>query len=66
MNNFEEIHLVLKTFILRFLNSGLFIGYAREVVQMLKIAVQKGIADNDDDQLFYTQLYLDNDKRVNC
>ncbi|XP_058450895.1 procollagen-lysine,2-oxoglutarate 5-dioxygenase [Malaya genurostris] len=38
----------------RFLNSGMFIGYASKVYQMLKTPVK----DTDDDQLYYTKVYL--------
>ncbi|VDL76330.1 unnamed protein product [Nippostrongylus brasiliensis] len=40
----------------RFLNSGLFLGYAKEFYQMISL---KDVADNDDDQLYYTMVYLD-------
>jgi GR25 family glycosyltransferase involved in LPS biosynthesis len=38
----------------RFLNSGGFIGYANEILEILK----EPIEDRDDDQLYYTQIYL--------
>lgn len=44
----------------RFLNSGLFMGYAPELWQILNSAE---IANNDDDQRFYTKVFLDADKR---
>nr|CDJ80155.1 Oxoglutarate iron-dependent oxygenase domain containing protein [Haemonchus contortus] len=40
----------------RYLNSGLFIGYAKQIYQILSL---KHIADADDDQLYYTMVYLD-------
>ncbi|XP_043926047.1 procollagen-lysine,2-oxoglutarate 5-dioxygenase 2-like isoform X2 [Protopterus annectens] len=40
----------------RFLNSGGFIGYAPQINE---IVGQWQLQDNDDDQLFYTKLYLD-------
>ncbi|CAI5441459.1 unnamed protein product [Caenorhabditis angaria] len=40
----------------RFLNSGLFIGYAPQIYQILKL---KPVQDKDDDQLYYTMVYLD-------
>ncbi|XP_056155330.1 procollagen-lysine,2-oxoglutarate 5-dioxygenase 2 isoform X2 [Lampris incognitus] len=40
----------------RFLNSGGIIGYAPYIN---KIVAQWSLHDNDDDQLFYTKLYLD-------
>lgn len=43
----------------RFLNSGLFIGYASKVYQMLKTPVK----DMDDDQLYFTKAYLDKQQR---
>ncbi|PIO75240.1 hypothetical protein TELCIR_02729 [Teladorsagia circumcincta] len=39
-----------------YLNSGLFLGYAKEVYKMISL---KDVADNDDDQLYYTMVYLD-------
>jgi hypothetical protein len=44
----------------RFLCSGGFIGYAKEVAAAV---ADHPIQDTDDDQLYYTQLYLDQDKR---
>ncbi|CAD5212681.1 unnamed protein product [Bursaphelenchus okinawaensis] len=41
----------------RFLNSGLILGFAPEMTQMLDRL--KDIKDEDDDQLAYTNLYLD-------
>ncbi|XP_052126964.1 procollagen-lysine,2-oxoglutarate 5-dioxygenase 1 [Frankliniella occidentalis] len=40
----------------RFLNSGGFIGYAPELYQLV---TSKDVQDTDDDQLFYTHMYLD-------
>ncbi|CAG9863076.1 unnamed protein product [Phyllotreta striolata] len=40
----------------RFLNSGMFIGYVPEVLKLLS---RKEIDDQDDDQLFCTEAYLD-------
>ncbi|XP_065162876.1 procollagen-lysine,2-oxoglutarate 5-dioxygenase isoform X2 [Atheta coriaria] len=40
----------------RFLNSGLFIGYVKEILKLLNYDT---IKDKDDDQLFYTNAYLD-------
>ncbi|CAB3404364.1 unnamed protein product [Caenorhabditis bovis] len=40
----------------RFLNSGLFMGFAPELYQILK---HKEVKDKDDDQLYYTLIYLD-------
>uniref|UniRef100_A0AAY4E7A7 procollagen-lysine 5-dioxygenase n=1 Tax=Denticeps clupeoides TaxID=299321 RepID=A0AAY4E7A7_9TELE len=40
----------------RFLNSGGFIGYAPYINKIVK---QWDLHDNDDDQLFYTKVYLD-------
>uniref|UniRef100_A0A0M3IB57 Procollagen-lysine 5-dioxygenase n=1 Tax=Ascaris lumbricoides TaxID=6252 RepID=A0A0M3IB57_ASCLU len=40
----------------RFLNSGLFMGYATEIWQIINAYP---IADKDDDQLYYTNVYLD-------
>uniref|UniRef100_A0A6Q2Y988 procollagen-lysine 5-dioxygenase n=1 Tax=Esox lucius TaxID=8010 RepID=A0A6Q2Y988_ESOLU len=46
----------------RFLNSGGVIGYAPFVNQIVE---QWNLHDNDDDQLFYTKIYLDPQQRVN-
>ncbi|KAF8363469.1 let-268 [Pristionchus pacificus] len=40
----------------RFLNSGLFMGYAPEIYRMLSL---KEVEDKDDDQLYFTMIYLD-------
>lgn len=45
----------------RFLNSGGFIGYAPE---LYAIVSHRDIEDADDDQLFYTEVYLDKDMRT--
>jgi hypothetical protein len=45
----------------RFLCSGGFIGYAREVAAVVGDHV---IDDTDDDQLYYTNIYLDQGKRT--
>lgn len=42
----------------------MFIGYVSEVLEMLDFAEEKQLRDNDDDQLFYTQLFLDPNIRV--
>ncbi|XP_062554119.1 procollagen-lysine,2-oxoglutarate 5-dioxygenase [Armigeres subalbatus] len=39
----------------RFLNSGLFMGYASKLYRLLKTPLK----DTDDDQLYYTKAYLD-------
>ncbi|KAF1765200.1 hypothetical protein GCK72_005152 [Caenorhabditis remanei] len=44
----------------RFLNSGLFMGYGPEVYKILKL---KPVEDKDDDQLYYTMIYLDDKLR---
>ncbi|XP_011050655.1 PREDICTED: procollagen-lysine,2-oxoglutarate 5-dioxygenase 1 isoform X1 [Acromyrmex echinatior] len=45
----------------RYLNSGGFIGYASDVYKILETAV---IKDEDDDQLFYTTVYLQDELRL--
>uniref|UniRef100_A0A8B9LUE8 procollagen-lysine 5-dioxygenase n=1 Tax=Astyanax mexicanus TaxID=7994 RepID=A0A8B9LUE8_ASTMX len=45
----------------RYLNSGGFIGYAPEIYEIVS---QWKHRDNDDDQLFYTLIYLDKAARV--
>ncbi|KTG03712.1 hypothetical protein cypCar_00030980 [Cyprinus carpio] len=45
----------------RYLNSGGFIGYAPEVYAIVK---QWKYKDDDDDQLFYTRIYLDKEQRL--
>ncbi|OQV13853.1 Procollagen-lysine,2-oxoglutarate 5-dioxygenase 3 [Hypsibius exemplaris] len=44
----------------KYLNSGGFIGTGQSIYEMLTV---RDIADTDDDQLYYTQLYLDPDMR---
>lgn len=44
----------------RFLNSGLFIGYAAEINQLLA----EPIKNKDDDQLYYTKVFLNEDLRA--
>lgn len=43
------------------MNSGLFIGYATEIWKLLNM---NEIEDGGDDQLYYTQLYLNQNIRV--
>lgn len=45
----------------RYLNSGLFMGYAPEIWKLINIGL---IKDNDDDQLYYTKIYLNENFRV--
>ncbi|CAJ0957643.1 unnamed protein product, partial [Mesorhabditis belari] len=40
----------------RFLNSGLYLGYAADIYKMLTL---KEVKDSDDDQLYFTLVYLD-------
>ncbi len=47
----------------RFLNSGGFIGAIKDVRELL--AAGGDLGDTEDDQLFYTKIYLDNDLRQN-
>lgn len=44
----------------RFLNSGLFIGYAKNLYNVL---TSKEIKNTEDDQLFYTKAYLNKELR---
>lgn len=44
----------------RYLNSGAFIAYAPELWEILN---DKDLADDEDDQLFYTKVYVDETKR---
>ncbi|VDO95213.1 unnamed protein product [Heligmosomoides polygyrus] len=44
----------------RFLNSGLFIGYAPEIHSIVNA---NDVADDDDDQLYYTKIFLDKGQR---
>lgn len=44
----------------RFLNSGMFMGFARDVYKVLSANT---IEDTEDDQLFYTKIYLDEELR---
>ncbi len=45
----------------RFLCSGGYIGYAPVIYSLMTDHV---ISDTDDDQLYYTELFLDEEKRV--
>uniref|UniRef100_A0A0N4UAS7 Fe2OG dioxygenase domain-containing protein n=1 Tax=Dracunculus medinensis TaxID=318479 RepID=A0A0N4UAS7_DRAME len=51
----------LITFGYRYLNSGLFMGYAPEIWKLINIGL---IKDNDDDQLYYTKIYLNENFRT--
>ncbi|VDK56618.1 unnamed protein product [Cylicostephanus goldi] len=44
----------------RFLNSGLFLGYAKDFYKMITL---REVKDDEDDQLYYTKIYLDVDLR---
>jgi hypothetical protein len=44
----------------RFLNSGAFIGYANDIYEIISFVP---IEDNDDDQLYYTQIFLNKELR---
>lgn len=44
----------------RFLNSGGFMGYAKDI---LEIVNHKAVGNQDDDQLYYTQIFLDKSLR---
>ena len=46
----------------RFLNSGGFIGHAKDIYAIVS---HRQIKDDDDDQLYYTQIYLDEEMRKN-
>ena len=53
--------LVLFVSLLRFLNSGGFIGYAKDVYELV---TAEDLKDTDDDQRYYTKLFLEErDKR---
>lgn len=45
----------------KYLNSGMFIGYAANIWNILTST--KEVKDSDDDQLFYTNVYLDEKMR---
>lgn len=45
----------------RFLNSGVYMGYAPEIYELLN---RVPLVDTDDDQLFFTQAYLDEKLRT--
>ncbi|VDO32469.1 unnamed protein product [Brugia timori] len=45
----------------RYLNSGVFMGFAPEIWNLISY---KDVEDNDDDQLYYTRLYLDEQIRM--
>lgn len=44
----------------RYLNSGLYMGYIPEVLEILE---KNDLGDSDDDQLFFTKAYLDEELR---
>lgn len=44
----------------RYLNSGLYMGYVPEILEILE---KEDIGDTDDDQLFFTRAYLDEEFR---
>ncbi|CAF0816227.1 unnamed protein product [Rotaria sp. Silwood1] len=46
----------------RFLNSGGFIGYASDIYEI--ISSKENIDDDEDDQLFYTKIFLDETTRT--
>ncbi|EJD75866.1 procollagen-lysine,2-oxoglutarate 5-dioxygenase [Loa loa] len=45
----------------RYLNSGVFMGFAPEIWSLISY---RDVEDNDDDQLYYTRLYLDKQIRL--
>ncbi len=45
------------------LNSGLYIGYAEDLLRLWEEFVP-AMSDKDDDQLFYAYLFIDEDIRV--
>ncbi|VDO35516.1 unnamed protein product [Onchocerca flexuosa] len=45
----------------RYLNSGIFMGFAPEIWNLISY---KDVEENDDDQLYYTYLYLDEQIRL--
>lgn len=44
----------------RFLNSGMFMGFASDLYKVLTVAT---VEDTEDDQLYYTKIYLDEELR---
>ncbi|VDD94380.1 unnamed protein product [Enterobius vermicularis] len=44
----------------RYLNSGLFMGYAPEIWKLINLVP---VQDSDDDQLYYTRIYVDRESR---
>ncbi|XP_063410328.1 multifunctional procollagen lysine hydroxylase and glycosyltransferase LH3-like isoform X1 [Mytilus trossulus] len=58
--NLKEQYPEVKPHECRFLNSGGFIGYAKDIVEMVNY---KTINDMDDDQLYYTKMFLDKTTR---
>lgn len=57
----EHIYPEVAKHLPRFLNSGLFIGYAPEINEMLTAPIK----NKDDDQLYYTKVFLDEEQRNN-
>lgn len=60
-NRFTSWGVISSVRIYRYLNSGLFMGFAPDIWKLINI---DDIRDSDDDQLYYTRLYLDKRIRV--
>lgn len=55
----EHLYPTVARHLAKYLNSGLFMGYATELYELLQTPVK----DRDDDQLYYTKAFLDKDIR---
>lgn len=56
----EHIYPEVAKHLPRFLNSGLFIGFAPEIYEMLSAPIK----NKEDDQLYYTKVFLDETQRA--
>lgn len=59
VDTLEHLYPVVSKHLPKYLNSGLFMGYASDVYEMLKTPVK----NKDDDQLYYTKVFLDSNLR---
>lgn len=56
----EHLYPTVAKHLAKYLNSGLFMGYASDLYELIKTPVK----NRDDDQLYYTKAFLDKDIRT--
>lgn len=56
----EHLYPTVAKHLSKYLNSGLFMGYASDLYELLKTPIK----NKDDDQLYYTKAFLNNDIRT--